>query len=355
MHKHRMPVTAAPVLARRRVKAARLALALLLPMAAIAMTAAPAAATPVGPCGTSGAAPPVTHVIVVMMENRSYNQVIGSSAAPYQTALSGQCGTATAMFGATHTSAVNYLALSAGEYPASSPPGCGSVSACADPGPSLYTQLDAAGLTWRSYQESMPSACATKAASPYKLGHNPSIFYTSIPPAECKADDVGVPSLTAASGAFYNDLQAQTLPSFSWVTPNIDNDADSGGNAALTVADTWLSNFVPLVTSSPSYQAGNTLLLITYDEGTGSDYKVGENCTDQSLDMPVTNGRSAHQDSCHVPFLVVYPYTPAGATDGTFFDHYSVTKTVEDIYGLTYLSHAGDAQTSSLVGHFGIP
>jgi phospholipase C len=330
-------------------------LALVLPLATgLAVTGAQAASAQVSPCGAAGAAPAIKHVIVTMLENRNYNQVIGSPAAPYQTELSAQCGTATAMFGATHTSAANYLALSAGEYPASSPPGCGSVSACADSSPSLYTQLDSASLTWRSYQESMPSACATKAASPYKLGHNPPIFYSSIPAAECKADDEAVPSLTAASGAFYDDLQGQTLPSFSLVSPNVNNDADTSGSQALTVADTWLANFVSLVISSPSYQSGNTLLLITYDEGTGSDYKVGENCTNESLDMPVTNGKSAHQDSCHVPLLVVYPYTPAGAKDGTFFDLYSVTKTVEDINGLPYLAHAGDVQTSSLIGHFGI-
>ena len=71
--------------------------------------------------------------------------------------------------------------------------------------------------------------------------------------------------------------------------------------------------------------------------------------------MPVTNGISAHQDSCHVPLFVVYPYTPPGTSDGTFFDHYSITKTVADLFGLPYPGHAGDAQTASLVGHFSIP
>jgi hypothetical protein len=51
---------------------------------------------------------------------------------------------------------------------------------------------------------------------------------------------------------------------------------------------------------------------------------------------------------------VIYPYTPAGDSDATFFDHYSITKTVEDLFGLPYLAHAGDAQTSSLLGHFGL-
>ena len=97
------------------------------------------------------------------------------------------------------------------------------------------------------------------------------------------------------------------------------------------------------------------MVLIAYDEGAGPDKVNGENCANESLDLPVTNGVSAHQESCHVPLFVVYPYTPAGDSDATFFDHYSITKTVEDLFGLPYLAHAGDAQTNSLVGHFGIP
>src|SRR5215472_5577199 len=189
-------------------------------------------------CGEPGTAQvPVSHVIVVMLENRSYRQVVGSQNAPYQTGLASQCGSATAMFGATHTSAANYLATSAGEFPASSPPGCGSVSKCADGSNNLYAELDSAGLSWRGYMESMPSACYGSTSSPYKIGHNPILFYTDLPKSECLANDLPVADLTAPAGAFWNDLQNQTLPAFSWVSPNMNNDADTGGSSALQAAD----------------------------------------------------------------------------------------------------------------------
>ncbi len=307
-------------------------------------------------CGATGAAPAIKHVIVVMMENRSYKQVVGSASAPFQTSLAAQCGVGTAMFGATHTSAANYLALSAGEFPAASPPGCGHVSTCADPSSSLYSQLDAAGLTWKAYEEAMPTACDPTSSGDYKIGHNPVIFYTGISKAECQARDVPVASLTAQSGAFWNDLQAGNLPSFNWITPGLSNDGENscGGSCALKAADTWLQAFTSIVQASPEYQSGNTLMLVTYDEGTGNDTVTGENCTNEALDMPVTKGTSTHQDSCHVPFFVIDPYTPANDLDGTFFDHYSVTHTIENLFGLSYLAHAGDAQTASLLGHFGI-
>ncbi len=309
--------------------------------------ASPSSAGP-GPCGLAGPPPAIQHVIVVMLENHSYDQVIGSSAAPYETSLASECGNATQAFGATHSSAANYLATSAGQYPATSPAGCG-YSACASSEQNIYQQLDGAALTWKAYEESMPYACDKSGAAPYKIGHNPPIFYTGISAAECQSNDVGVPSLTAASGAFWDDLQAGTLPAVSWVTPNISDDGTNscGGDCALSIADTWLANFMALVTGSSEYQSGDTLVLITYDEGQGTDYAVGEDCTDETADL------AGSQPSCHVPLLVVYPYTLSG-NDPAFFDHYSITKTIEDIFGLPYLAHAGDAQTNSLAGHFGI-
>lgn len=309
-------------------------------------------------CGNPEPAPAaIQHVVVVMMENLSYNQVVGSANAPYQTSLASQCGIAPDYFGATHSSAANYLAVSAGEYPAASTHGCGSVSACADSSNNLYNQLTTAGLSWGGFMESMPVACDPKSGSGYKIGHDPIIFYTDISAAQCQAGDVGVSSLTAQSGALWDDLQNQTLPSFSWVTPDESNDGEGGGTPAQAeqASDTWLRSFIAMVQQSNSYQAGSTAVLVTYDEGSGADLKVGENCTNESLDLPVTNGVSATQDSCHVPLFVVYPYTPAGDSDATFFDHYSITKTVEDLFGLSYLANAGNAQTNSLVGHFGIP
>jgi Phosphoesterase family len=303
-------------------------------------------------------------VVVVMMENLSYNQVVGSANAPFQTSLASQCGVATDDFGATHASASNYFAVSGGQFPATSPQGCSTAAACATAQDNLYDQLNSAGLSWGGFMESMPSGCSptgsgvnTSTKGLYQVGHNPIVFYTDLAHAQCVADDVGVPDLTAHAGAFYTDLQNQTLPAFSWVTPNGAHDGEGAGTQAQSerAGDTWLSAFLGTVQQSNSYQAGNTLVLVTYDEGSGADARAGEDCTQKSLDLPVTNGVSAHQDSCHVPLFVAYPYTPAGARDTAFFDHYSITKTVEDLFGLPHLAHAGDAQTASLLGHLGIP
>lgn len=327
-------------------------------------SAAPASAQPLSLCGNAGTPPPVQHVIVVVLENLSYSQVVGSANSPFQTSLASSCGVAPDYFGATHTSAPNYLGISAGQYPSAATSGCGSVKGCSTSQDNLYNQLTEAGLSWDGFMESMPSNCDptssgsnTQAHDLYSIGHDPIIFYTDIPAATCMAQDVAVPSLTASSGAFYTDLQNQTLPSFSMVIPNTVDDGEGPATKAENqlTSDTWLSNFISLVQASPSYQAGNTLVLVTYDEGSPAypDYAIGEDCANQSADLPLEADGLSPQESCHVPTFVIYPYTPAGDADPTFFTHYSITRTVEDIFGLPYLANAATA--NSLVGHFGIP
>lgn len=235
-------------------------------LTAVTVTAViwPAPAHPGALCGQMPAVQPaVRHIIVVMLENRSYGQVVGSPAAPYQTKLASACGSATGAFGVTHGSASNYLAASAGQYPSSSLHGC-NYSACASSENNIYQQLDGAGLSWKAYEESMPLACDKSSAWPYKIGHNPAIFYTGISSAECQADDVPVADLNARSGVFYDDLQNGNLPSVAWVTPNRNNDGEKPcpRSCPLRSADIWLRKFLTLVGAAPAYQNGSVLVLV---------------------------------------------------------------------------------------------
>ena len=204
-----------------------------------------------------------------------------------------------------------------------------------------------------------PAAGATQPRTTSTASGTTRIFFsTAIPTTECDAHDIAVTDLTAQSGRTLVRPPDQTLPAFSFVTPNARQQQAGAATRAHgeQTGDALLQQFLSTVQQSNSYQAGNTLVLITYDEGAGSgDVDAARTAPTRALDLPVTNGVSAHQDSCHIPLFVVYPYTPAGDHDPTFFDHYSITKTVEQLFGLPYLAHAGDAQTESLVGHFGIP
>jgi acid phosphatase len=298
--------------------------------------------TPLALCGNPGPAPGIQHVVVVMLENESHEQVVGDTTdAPYiNSTLTKQCGYASNMFGVTHYSAANYLALTAGQYPIESPAGCGSVAACDTAADNLFHQAETHGLSWKAYEESMPAPCTRSNSGTYSLGHNPVPYYDDI--TDCATYDVPVEDLTSPQGAFWDDLQNKTLPSFSFVTPDdVDNGHDDG--TGVPAIDDFLSQFVPLVQSSPAYQDGTTAVLVTFDEGSGG--VKGQDCTNQSLDM------AGNQESCHIPFFVVYPYTKAGAVTG-FFNHYSVTRTVEELFHLPLL--AGAVTAPSLAGPFGL-
>ena len=106
----------APPNSRKSVVTARVAMiaAAALFVAGCAAAGKHAAVTPAVPC--VGAAAPATysHVVVVLMENKSYDQIIGSPSAPYIKALASKCGLATQYHGVGYPSLPNYLAITGG-------------------------------------------------------------------------------------------------------------------------------------------------------------------------------------------------------------------------------------------------
>jgi phosphatidylinositol-3-phosphatase len=263
---------------------------------------------PTSDCGTK-TGPPVTyaHVVWIWMENHSYSQIIGSSSAPYLNSLANGCGLATNYKAVSHPSLPNYIAATSGDTwgisddnpPASHPLAVNSI----------FQQARSAG----SYQESMPSNCDLTSSGTYAVKHNPEAYYTNIRTA-CNTDNV--PMGTTSSGSFLNALNGGTLPKFSFVTPNLCNDMH---DCSIATGDAWLQSWVPKITASPTYQAGNTVLIITWDED---------------------GGNSGNQ----VATIVVSPYTTPGTKNGTAFTHYSLLRTTEELLGIsTFLGNAASA------------
>jgi hypothetical protein len=278
----------------------------------VAATQAQAGAATV--CGSLSASPSTyAHVIWIWMENQSEGKIIGppgsaaANASPYVNgSLVPACGVATNYHNITHPSLPNYLAATSGSTQGVSedcrPAKCSNTAA------TLFGQA----TSWRAYEESMPSNCSPNTTTLYVPKHNPPAYYKLLA-STCPANDV--PLGTLASGAFADDLANGTLPSFSFVTPNLCDDTHS---CSISTGDTWLSTWVPEITASPAYQAGNTALIITWDEGTHGT--VGESCATNTTDQ-----------SCHVAAIVVSPYTVPGTVSNSLFNHYSLLKTTEEM------------------------
>ena len=256
-----------------------------------------------GPCGTASvSSSQYTHVIWIWMENHSFNKIIGSSKAPYINTLAGECGLATNYHNISHPSLPNYIAATSGlslSAVSKFSSDCRPSPACSTSAPSLFGQL----TNWKAYEESMSSNCQTANTRSYFVRHNPPPYYTSL--KGCTSNDVPYTR-------FAPDLSAGTLPSFSFVTPNVVDDMHNG---TISQGDAWLAANVPAILNSAAYRALHVVLFITWDEGSGG---TSNDCATNTTD----NG-------CHVATLVVSPTTTPHTQSATLFNHYSLLATTE--------------------------
>ncbi len=227
------------------------------------------------------------HVVWIVMENRSYDQIVGSKSAPYLNSLSDACGLATDYSGVAHPSLPNYIALTSGSTQGitnDSGPPSNRVSA-----PNLFTLL---GSGWRALEEGMPSNCATSGSSDYAVKHNPAAYYTNLA-AACANQDVPLGSTA--------DISAR----FTFITPNLCHDMHDCSTSA---GDSWLAGAVPQMLDSSQYRAGTTAVFITWDENDSGGQRV--------------------------PTYVVGPSVVPGSRSAVPYNHYSLLRTTEDLLGL---------------------
>jgi phosphatidylinositol-3-phosphatase len=245
-----------------------------------------------------------------MMENHSYGTIIGSSQAPYINSLAAECGLATNYHNVSHPSLPNYVAATSGlglSGLAGFDSDCGVSPACSTPAPSIFGQ----GETWKAYEESMPANCDPSDSGEYAVRHNPPAYYTTL--SGCTASDVPYPQLAS-------DLARDTLPAFSFVTPNLIDDMHDG---TISDGDTWLAANLPAIFASAEYRRGTTAVFVTWDEGEGGS---SNDCAANTTDV-----------GCHVATIVISPSTLEATRSAVLFNHYSLLGTAEQLLGLPML------------------
>jgi len=213
------------------------------------------------PSPTPATFPTFSHVFLVVEENHSFTEVIGNSSMPYLNGLASKYGLAEQYFANAHPSIPNYLMLTTGQMETLNDNFSGTIG-----DDNVVRELVSAGKTWKTYQESIPSAGYLGGdAPPYVRRHNPFSFLSDVQSNPAQAANI-VPFTQ-----FATDLASNSLPSFSFIVPDVNNDAHNG---TLATADSWLqSNMAPLIASS-TFQSGG-LLVILFDEGELSDFNHG--------------------------------------------------------------------------------
>jgi phosphatidylinositol-3-phosphatase len=336
----------------------------------------------------AGAAlPPIRHVFLLLLENQSFRDTFGErSPAPYLArTLVAQGALLTEYYAIGHASLGNYVALVSGQAPNEatqldcptfadfqpSAPGLDAHgqlpgSGCVYPAsvPTLPDQLEAAGLTWKAYMEDMgkdparerptcghvalgrPETTSLASRSDeYAAKHNPFVYFHSIIDDQRRCD-----SHVVNLGQLPQDLaSAATTANYVFITPNLCNDGHDahcvdGRRGGLAAIDEFLRNWVPLIERSAAFRADG-LLVITFDESDGLGAEgSGACCGEQPLPgakyRPGFNGPGGGR----VGAVVLSPFVKPGTVSAVPYNHYSLLRTVEAIFGLRPLGYAAEPQ-----------
>lgn len=215
---------------------------------------------------SSGSTASIEHVVIVVLENENYSDVVGSQYMPYWNNLAGQTSLATKFYADVHPSLGNYLIMTAGVDPTigSLDPDNWSGTISSD---NVASVLTAGGKTWKAYAQSLPSNGYTGGDQyPYVKHHNPFVYFDSV--LGSSAQMANIVNLSQ----FPADISAG-LPSYSFIIPDDEHnghDCPNGGSACplsdrLTAADNFLkSNIDPLLQNSAVM--ANTVVFVLFDE-----------------------------------------------------------------------------------------
>jgi len=269
--------------------------------------------------------PRYDHIVIVMEENKYYDEVIGNAAAPYiNTVLREEGANLTRIYAEEHNSEGNYFWLFSGSNQ--------SVG-FADVIPSKKThrvypfrtsnlgqQLREKGFTFRGFAEDLPKTGSTVAkAGYYARKHVPWISFGNIPQG---GNPDSSTNLTFAQ--FPSDFTK--LPTVSIVVPNLIDDMHDPGNhpeIAVKNGDAWLKrNIDPFYRWAKTH---NSLLIVTFDE---SD--------DPTSFMGPTDPSSKYVDiQNRIPTIIAGAHVRHGDyEEGTGVTHVNILRTIEALYGL---------------------
>jgi hypothetical protein len=242
----------------------------------------------------------VDHIVVIVEENHSFQEIYKNPKAPFMNQLMNNGANLVNHYAIEHPSQPNYLDLFSGSNQ--------GVTTDKTPKKSFKTnnlasELMAKGLTFGGYSEGLPKVGYT---GPYDLKtnyarkHNPWVNFSNVPS-----------SVNMPFSSFPTDYSK--LPTVSFVVPNMDHDIHDG---TIKEADDWLKkNFSEYVKWAEKH---NSLLILTWDED----------------DTSAKN---------KIPTAIVGPMVKKGSYN-VKSNHYSLLRTIEDIYGLQKLGKSKEAK-----------
>jgi hypothetical protein len=284
-------------------------------------------------CRAPSGIPELEHVIVIVLENTSYQTLVDSTNTPYLHGLMSAWATSSNYHGVEHPSLPNYIAMTSGGTggigcdcdptgTACNALNCNallSLCGCAQAAESLADQIEAAGRTWRAYGEDMGTPCNLADAGDYAVRHVPFLYYEALQMDQPRCD-----AHVVDFSNFAGDM-ASAPSDFIYVAPNLVHDMHDpfpASSANLANGDMWLAGVVPSILASSAFLDRGALFIV-WDEDDLS-------------------GVVAPDDP--IPFFLLSPLAlSGGAVSAVRADHYSLLATFEDGLALPRLGAAASA------------
>ena len=333
------------------------------------------------------AMPALDHVFVIMMENHSYGQIIGNAAgARFLNRLAHEGNLARNYFAIGHPSLGNYLEVVGGsnfgvsndETPNwhgtmadtllvrpiagsgtdhATPAALTGATNGADIPAGKYTaktigdQLTAAGKSWKTYQEGLPSAgfervdysdgtFSNLSKVPqvgvrhlYAVKHDPFAYFASVQEGKSPGTIAGFAGLDG----LWADLRAGTVPAFAFIVPNQCRDMHGLPDAGLfcmtdslliITGDRAVERIVGAIRASAAWKSGRSAIVVLWDE---NDFGADPN---------------------RVAFIVATNYGAQGRASDVPYNHYSFLRTLQSAFGLPCLNHSCDANVRVMTDLF---
>ena len=246
------------------------------------------------------------HVVTVMEENQSYSTVAGNTNAwPHLNALLKLGGLATNYYADGHPSIPNYFMLTTGQTLTTN-----DSSTMVWTVDNIARHMLAANVTFKVYAEGITQGYLGGDTGLYVIRHNPFAMLSDVAGNAQVAKQVIQPF-----SQFLTDAANKTLPDFSFIVPDLNDDAHNGTPLA---ADAWLqSNVVSPLTANPAFQTGGDgLLIVDFDEAATTDTTHGGGHVVASFWGPIAKPGYAQ-------------------TSTTVYQHESMLRTVMEILSLT--------------------
>jgi phosphatidylinositol-3-phosphatase len=328
----------------------------------------------------SAGIPRYEHIFVIVEENRSYSEIIGAhSIAPNINRLAAQYGQATQFYAEVHPSEGNYVAMLGGDTfgihdddayyckPKMQDSMCPK-SNKADyvdhtvTAPSLVDQLEAQGLTWKAYMESIPAPGSGAARWPtadkpvvgvpaevYAVKHNGFMTFKRVQDDPRRAEKI------VGFDALERDLASGKLPNYAHIVPNQCNEMHgrdqgpyipkdcnkSNPDGLIKRGDRIVGKLVDDIMHSAVWgAAGHVAIVITFDEnGKAERDDSAQGCCGYDPKSPANFGGG------RIPTIVITNHGVRGVQDATPYNHYSLLRTTETAFGIDeHLANAGNTQ-----------